>query len=136
MLYKILTHFYCFYLIISTKNIYSDISLFIYKPGLITIKKKMNTKSVAELIFLIFGGAIVGITGNQWISIAAEDGVLKVDKLIFSMCFLTCVFAIAWIILFLLRSSNKLLGFVSFVLIILVIIFWFSLTIFVATRKF
>lgn len=94
----------------------------------------MNTRSVAELIFLIFGGAIVGITGEYWIEIAANDTVKPV-KLMFAMSIMTSIMATTWIILFLLRNGNRLLGLISFVLIVIVIVFWFSLVIYIATRK-
>ena len=109
----------------------------------VTIDKKINLKSVARSLFLIFSCGILCLAGEYWIEIAVTDGLCgkscsdyEFNKLYFYTTLFTSVFAFNWILLFFLRSINKLLGILSFILNIIVIILWLSITIYVCTRKF
>ena len=94
----------------------------------------MMDKHTSEVAVLLLGGCITGITYERWIELAAIDAVGQKPRwkgterldLLFSMLLLTSVFATAWLVLFMMRTGNKIFGQIAFALHILVDIFWLS----------
>ena len=92
-------------------------------------------KHLSEICELLLGGCLAGITYEKWIEIAAIYKGAEYMPLIFSVSLLTSLFVTAWLVLFMMRSGNRILGQISFGLHLLVVVLWLACVIVTAVGE-